>query len=143
MGDRGLVNVAEGQDDVGVFLYTHWKGTKLPLVVKNVLKKQTRWDDQPYLARMIFCRMLRNDGTSEGNIDDSTGYGISNRYISPEHPIIRIDTEKQMVYFVSHFGIHDAGDIIHKALSSPIFKATMELFTQMSNEMILEEYIEK
>ena len=65
MGDRGNVKVD------GVYLYTHDMGTSLPFVVKRALRKQWRWDDSAYLARIIFCEMIK------GREQDEFGFGIS------------------------------------------------------------------
>jgi len=70
MGDRGNIIVKDGKSEV--FLYSHWTGSDLPEVLKSALKRgKGRWDDGQYLARIIFCEMVK------GNEMDETGFGIS------------------------------------------------------------------
>ena len=71
MGDRANVRIDNGKDNK-VFLYTHWIGSDLPIIVQNALARRTRWDDPQYLARIVFCEMLV--GSPEG---ETTGFGIS------------------------------------------------------------------
>ncbi len=96
MGDRGNVFVIEedtpkGEAPVGVYLYSHWGGTELPEVVQAVLKRKQRWDDHSYLARMIFCAIVK------GHEDGETGFGISCRRGDNEHDILVVDPDKQRV----------------------------------------------
>ena len=87
MGDRANVKIA------GVHLYTHWGGGNLPFKVQDALKKKWRWDDDAYLARIIFCEMVKGDEEGE------TGFGISKDLCDNQYPIIDIDCENQTVSF--------------------------------------------
>lgn len=70
MGDRGNIIVKDGESTV--FLYTHWNGSELPETIKSALKRgKSRWNDGPYLARILFCEMVGGDTSS------TTGFGIS------------------------------------------------------------------
>jgi len=70
MGDRANVKVKDGDD--AVFLYTHWHGSDLPTILQAALRRgKGRWDDEQYLARIIFCEMIKDDVMGE------TGFGIS------------------------------------------------------------------
>lgn len=70
MGDRGNIIVKDGESKV--YLYTHWTGSELPEVLKSALRRgKSRWDDGQYLARIIFCEMVK------GQEMDETGFGIS------------------------------------------------------------------
>ena len=61
MGDRGTVEIH------GVYLYTHWGASDLIDVVREALAKKWRWDDESYLARIIFDTMLDGShGTETG-----------------------------------------------------------------------------
>lgn len=72
MGDRGHVHVEPGDGSGGVFFYAHWRGTSLPEVVASALDRgRARWNDPPYLARIIFSELI------VGSVLDETGYGIS------------------------------------------------------------------
>lgn len=70
MGDRRNV-VVEFPNDLSVALYTHWDGTNLPeTVAKALTRGKDRWNDAPYLTRIIFSEMV------QGSVLDTTGYGI-------------------------------------------------------------------
>ena len=71
MGDRRNVIVKDGESDIGVGLYTHWSGSDLEDIVKSALQRKQRWEDAPYLARIIFCEMVK------GNEREETGFGIA------------------------------------------------------------------
>jgi len=93
MGDRANIYIKEDEKH-GVYLYTHWGGYELPEKLRTALKRgKGRWNDAAYLARIVFCEMVKGD--EEG----STGYGISSRLQDNEHPIIVVDTVKQTVTF--------------------------------------------
>lgn len=70
MGDRAHVYVTAGEES-GVWLYSHWGGRSLPGTVASALARGARWDDPPYLTRIIFSEMIKEDVMGE------TGYGIS------------------------------------------------------------------
>jgi hypothetical protein len=97
MGDRGNIYVVQhpGKDkpESGIFFYSHWTGTDLPETLQAALKRgQGRWDDEQYLARIIFCEMIRHDG-----LDEITGFGISTYICDNEHPILVVDCDKAIV----------------------------------------------
>lgn len=78
MGDRRNCVVKNGGDTV--YLYTHWRGHELPGVVQTALKRgQDRWDDASYLARIIFCEMVKD------SLMSTTGYGISSRMVDSDY----------------------------------------------------------
>jgi hypothetical protein len=69
MGDRGNIIVKDGSSTV--YLYTHWTGSDLPETIKGSLARaKDRWNDGPYLARVLFQDMLNGD-------TGLTGFGIS------------------------------------------------------------------
>ena len=73
MGNRGNVYVHEG-DAPGVYLYTHWDASALPHVVQRTLisrEGRSRWNDAPYLTRIMFEVLIR------GHERQETGFGIS------------------------------------------------------------------
>lgn len=57
-------------DKGSVFLYTHWAGAELKQMLQAALRRRQRWDDNEYLARIIFCKMVEGSEASE------TGFGI-------------------------------------------------------------------
>jgi hypothetical protein len=93
MGDRGQVYVHEGRKR-GVYLYTHWRGTELPEDVKKAMARgRSRWDDTPYLTRIIFSQMIM------GSVGDADGYGIDAHDMGPDHDTIKVDTVSQTVTY--------------------------------------------
>ncbi len=99
MGDRA--NVAIKDSDGGtVYLYTHWDGSELPGVVQTVLRRlndrvlrrlNDRWTDAPYLARIIFSRMV-----GAANWSETTGYGISSGIVDNDgYPLILLESVEQ------------------------------------------------
>jgi hypothetical protein len=90
MGDRANVQVKDGESNV--FLYTHWSGSELPKTLKTALiRGKERWTDGQYLARIIFCEMVRDD------IDDMTGYGISSVVGDGGDRIIVVNVDEQTI----------------------------------------------
>ena len=67
MGDRGQVSV-KGAD---VFFYDHWKCSRLAETVRAALVRAAGRLDPEYLARIVFCEMVRGEEL------ETTGYGIS------------------------------------------------------------------
>lgn len=91
MGNRGEIYVHEG-DKPGVYLYSHWGASALPHVVQRALisrEGRNRWNDAPYLTRIIFEQLIRG---SEGG---ETGYGISAQ--RTEGPVVSVDVADQTV----------------------------------------------
>ena len=89
MGDRANVLVKDGANQV--YLYTHWSGEELPKTLQTALKRKQRWDDSYYLARIIFCQMVK------GVEDKETGYGISSIVGDGDDRILTVDIEEQKV----------------------------------------------
>lgn len=86
MGDRGNIQVKESPADNGVFFYSHWGGSNLPKVVATALDRgQGRWGDTPYLSRIIFCEMVKND------VNGETGFGISTQECDPNNDLIVVN----------------------------------------------------
>ena len=89
MGDRANIVIQDGEDEV--WLYTHWDGYRYEDALRDALAKRWRWDDAPYLARIIFEELIK------GNEGTETGFGISTRMCDNEHPILVVDTDSQEV----------------------------------------------
>lgn len=85
MGDRGNIKVGK------VYLYTHWGGSEIKAILQRALKRRQRWNDEPYLTRIIFCEML------EGDLDGETGFGISTEIGDNENNIFEVDCKNQKV----------------------------------------------
>lgn len=91
MGNRAEIYVHEG-DAPGVYLYTHYDGDSLPQVVHRGMVSsngRNRWDDAPYLARILFEELIR------GRERQEMGYGISAR--RSDGRLVRVDVKAQTV----------------------------------------------
>ncbi len=92
MDDRANIAVKQPGPEDRVYLYTHWRGTELPATLQKALARKQRWDDHAYLARIIFCAMVK------GSEHDETGFGISTAIGDNDgYPILVIDTETKTV----------------------------------------------
>lgn len=92
MGDRGNICIREGKEEV--YLYTHWEGSDIFNDLRTALGRRQRWDDAPYLTRIIF------DTMSAGAQGEDTGYGIWATQCDNEHSIPVVDVTNQMVYIM-------------------------------------------
>jgi len=93
MGDRGNIIVEDGKSKV--YLYTHWGGSELKEILMSALKRgKERWTDGQYLARIIFCEMVKGDEKG------LTGFGISSEIGGGGTDIV-VDVERQEVDGVS------------------------------------------
>lgn len=91
MGNRADIYVHEG-DAPGVYLYTHWEGDAVPHVVQRALisrEGRNRWNDAPYLARIIFEQLIRGYERQE------TGFGIS--ATRSDGRLVKVDVAAQTV----------------------------------------------
>ena len=93
MGDRANVFMKGYQEEPGVFMYTHWSGYDLPVTVQRALQKRWRWSDPQYLARIIFCEMIK------GQEDRETGYGLSAVVGDGDYRVVQVDAYTQTVTF--------------------------------------------
>jgi hypothetical protein len=90
MGDRANV-VVKGNGEQ-VCLYTHWRGSELPELVRSALiRGKVRDNDYPYLSRIIFSEMIR------GEVDGLTGYGITATIQDGEDRVVTVDVDKGTV----------------------------------------------
>jgi hypothetical protein len=95
MGDRAHIVVKSG--DSKVYLYTHWRGSDLPKVVRAGLLRASereggqRLADGPYLTRMLFCDLI------DGDVDGSTGFGIASTPCEDTSRDVLVDVDAQTV----------------------------------------------
>ena len=88
MGERqnGEVKQYTGSS---IFLYSHWGGGgPLARQLAEALDSKVgrgRWPDESYLARIIFCRMVKDDPMGE------TGYGIAATPPDENYPHLVVD----------------------------------------------------
>jgi hypothetical protein len=124
MGDRGNIYVVQHphrEPEGGIFIYTHWGGHKLPELLQSALKTgKSRWNDEPYLTRVIF------DAVSVDN-EGITGVGLTTYLTDNEYPILVVDSEKQTV------GV--AGRVRgNEPLGEPRNVVSFEKFCELSEE---------
>jgi len=99
MGDRGNIKVYnEWKKDKAVWLYSHWDGRDMWKILQEALGKHERWDDGPYLTRIIFCELVKDD------VGGKTGYGISVDMTDNEYLILGVNPEKQEVAIETESG---------------------------------------
>ena len=90
MGDRSNIIIQEGKEEV--FLYGHWMGLDYIPILKTALERgRDRWQDASYLARIVFCDMVR------GDLDKTTGFGIWPSLCDNEHPYLVVDCPNKAV----------------------------------------------
>lgn len=91
MGDRANIEIVY-DDNNKIYFYTHWSGTELPQTLQSALVRgKNRWDDDAYLARIIFSEMIRNE------VLDETGYGIAPYILDTNHILISVDCPSSTV----------------------------------------------
>lgn len=95
MGSRRSIKYIYG-DGSQIFFYTHWNGEKLTEVLEYALRAgKSRWNDEAYLARIIFCGMVALEG--ETALTGITGFGIGPKDFGDDHPTIVVDTRSKTV----------------------------------------------
>jgi hypothetical protein len=99
MGDRGNVVLNYG-DGKKVYLYTHWSRYKIGSDLQAALKRGvSRWDDPPYLARIIFQELLGGDGGTTGfGIDVFLGDGDETAELDLLRQTVRFKKEEPVSY---------------------------------------------
>lgn len=102
MGDRANIFVIDSTPHAGeahgIYLYTHWNGASWPEMLRETLTMggaRSRWDDAPYLTRMLASYLFSDLGLG------STGGGISTYICDNEHEIIVLDIPSKRVAFAA------------------------------------------
>lgn len=102
MGDRGNIVVRQGNTNLeDVWFYTHWNGSGIKDVVRAALARRKRWNDESYLARIVF------DELTSGQQGEETGFGISTGMVDNSHPILVVHVPNQVVYTVDEAELED------------------------------------
>jgi hypothetical protein len=92
MGMRRNIALDYGPKEGKIYLYTHWGAEGLEKTLAKTLDRaRERWNDDSYLARVIFTDM------TEGVGDALTGYGISTFENDPEFPTLAVDLPNNTV----------------------------------------------
>lgn len=93
MGDRGNIIIRMPDNEGQVVLYSHVDGHDLPSILQQALQRgKGRWDDPPYLSRIIFSTMIA------ANPEGLTGYGISTVVYDNEHPLLVVTPGQRTVH---------------------------------------------
>lgn len=92
MADRGNIKIVYSEGSP-VYFYTHSRGSEIEKVVKTALQRRQRWDDDGYLARIIFNTLTQGQEGAE------IGFGISPFQIEEGSPLITVNTVKRSVTF--------------------------------------------
>jgi len=137
MGDRGnifFVDTRQGETFAGIYMYTHWSGPALPGLVREALARgRGRWGDPPYLARVVFCELVKD------SVLEEVGYGLSTRLGDNEHNIVRIDDLGSRVSFHApgrEWRTHDPGVgswSYEEYLAAPALELERAFFTQLDD----------
>ena len=92
MGARSNIELKYEKGQPSVFIYSHWDSDKeLQAKLRIALARKQRWDDAPYLSRIIFCAVL------DGDINGETGYGLSPYPGEEGYPTTVVDLDAQTV----------------------------------------------
>ena len=95
-GSEPEENMSAEKESNCIYIYSHWDGgptykeSGMAGALKDALSLHERWDDGPYLARIIFQAVIGDDG-------GPTGYGLSPYETDPEFPTITVNLEKRTV----------------------------------------------
>lgn len=85
MGDKGNIKI-KYEDGNSIYFYGHWSGYKMFDILKDALiKGKSRWNDEAYLARIIFCELIKD------STDEITGFGIAPYVCDNEYPILSVN----------------------------------------------------
>ena len=95
MGDRGNIVVRDFGGKF-VYLYGHWSRSQMPEITNRALSRRLRWDDAPYLARILFCELIGND------IKGETGFGISGTLGDGDETVV-VDVESPTTVSFAEF----------------------------------------
>lgn len=86
MGDRRQAVLHFDQVETPLYLHTHWGGHDLPATLARALERgRPRWNDEPYLARIIVSEMAYQTGVLA-----ETGMGIAPYRMDSEYDDIHI-----------------------------------------------------
>lgn len=101
MGDRGNVEVI-GRDGSSIFFYSHWGASCLLTTVAEALDSdagRARRNDEDYLNRIIFCRMIAAVG---GSLEDEMGFGIGTQPAGDVWLRVVVDHRNKTVKVIGH-----------------------------------------
>jgi hypothetical protein len=85
MGDRGNIEIDQGDGTDSLYLYTHWQGSQIcQTLAEGLHASKGRWHDPAYTTRVVFNAL-------QGEDRGITGFGISVGYPPDnEHEIPKV-----------------------------------------------------
>jgi hypothetical protein len=92
MGDRGHIKIEQRGVEQAIYLYAHWKATELPTILAEALAHEQRWNDNGYLARIVFDEL-------SSHCSEFTGCGIGTSEHGDTWRVITLDPQEQTVRF--------------------------------------------
>ena len=133
MGDRGNICIRQSNGTDHLVFYTHWGGSFIIDVLHTALSRKQRWEDDAYLARIIFCELVRGCEYKE------TGFGISvNSLCDNEHHILVVDPANKCVHEMDKGMTYDCSNDWMKPTSKPRRTWTFQEFISQSVEQLKE-----
>lgn len=104
MSTRAQVQLLCPHNKTSIFLYQHYDGDRLyNTVKKSIARSKPRWDDEEYLARIIFSDMIKD------NLTDLDDYGISTAKHGDIEYLVVVNT---LIHDVTEYRIVDEDDCI-------------------------------
>lgn len=99
MGDRANIYLVDGDADHGIYLYTHWDGSRWPEALRKALAfGKGRWGDPQYLGRIIASQVFSDIH------DQGIGGGLSTVMGDNDNPVIVVDLDQSTVSFAPEGG---------------------------------------
>jgi hypothetical protein len=99
MGDRANIYLRDSDDTSGIYLYTHDGAQTWPHRLQEALHfGRSRWNDPPYLARIITSRVFAD------LVFETIGGGLSTQLGDNQYPLLCVDLLGQRV------GLYDYDD---------------------------------
>jgi hypothetical protein len=112
MGDRGNIVVIHkvygAEDYEGVWLYSHWGGSRLEQTARKAVANSGRVGDPDYLTRIIFCNMI-----ADGFRDLDTGQ-MGDEIIKRETDRFAEDTTTEKLADFAQFLSAVVGEFMNK-----------------------------
>ena len=100
MGDRAQIGIRSTDGKHTVYLYSHRDGAGTYADLHRALERgRDRWTDNEYLARIIFCEMVKHD------LHGKLGYGIGSDILGDiEHPIPLLNCRDETIIWLERDG---------------------------------------
>lgn len=93
MGERAnIVCLQNGGEGAPLYLYTHWGGHDLPVLLQRALEAgRKRWGDEQYLTRILFSHLVGDRWAEE------TGFGLTTYLCDNSYPLLVVDASCKRV----------------------------------------------